>query len=237
MKTRSWLTFGGAIAAIAAVVILGGLLPVGRWAQVLVEKVHGAGAAGVALFAAIYIVSPLLLAPASVLTIAAGFLYGRVAGTLLVLLCALVAASLAFLLGRTLLRAPVRRRIERDPKLRAVDAAIGAHGVRLVLLLRLSPVVPFNLLNYALGATRVAFLPYAAASLIGMIPGTFLFVSIGAAATSAAQLDKGVRPPGAALWVGIAATLSAVALLTVIARRALREVLPAQAPPARVPRS
>ena len=203
------------------------LLPVGRWAQLLIEKVHGLGAAGVALFAVVYIVSPLLLAPASVLTIGGGFLYGRGYGTLLVAGCATVAACLAFVLGRTLLREKVRKRIEQDPKLSAIDAAVGAHGFRLVFLLRLSPVVPFNLLNYALGATQVRFSTYAAASVLGMLPGTFLYVSIGAAATSAAQLESGAHPPGAALWIGIAATLAVVVLLTFIARRALKDALPA----------
>ena len=228
MTNKSWLKAGAGVATVAAVFVGFRLLPVGRWAQLLIEKVHGLGAAGVALFAAVYIVAPLLLAPASVLTIGAGFLYGRANGTLLVAACATAAACLAFLLGRTLLRERVRRRIEQDAKLRAIDAAVGAHGFRLVFLLRLSPVVPFNLLNYALGATQVTFWQYVSASALGMLPGTFLYVSIGAAATSAAQLGGGTHSPGAALWLGIVATVAVVVLLTFIARRALHEVLPAQ---------
>lgn len=227
MTKNNWLKAGAGVAAVAAVFVGLRMLPVGRWASLLIEKVHGAGATGVALFAVVYIVSPLLLAPASVLTIGGGFLYGRGWGTLLVAACATAAACLAFLLGRTLLRERVRKRIEQDPKLRAIDAAVGAHGFRLVFLLRLSPVVPFNLLNYALGATQVKFSTYAAASVLGMLPGTFLYVSIGAAATSAAQLEGGAHPPGAALWIGIAATVAVVVLLTLIARRALKDALPA----------
>ncbi len=227
MKAGSIVKVGLGVAGVGAVVLGLRLLPLGRWGSSLIEKVHGAGAAGVLLFAAVYIAAPLLLLPASVLTIGAGFLYGRVYGTLLVAACATAAACLAFLLGRTLLRDRVRARIERDPKLRSIDAAIGEHGFRLVLLLRLSPVVPFNLLNYALGATHVKFWPYAAASALGMLPGTFLYVSIGAAATSAAQLQGGVHAPSAALWIGIAASVAAVVLITLIARKALRQALPA----------
>jgi len=226
LKSRTVVKIGLGLLAVAAVIVGVRLLPVGRWAGALIEKAHGAGAVGVLLFAAAYVIAPLLFFPASILTIGGGFLYGSLRGTALVLGCALATACLGFLLGRTLLRSWVRRRIERDPKLAAVDSAIGAHGFRLVLLLRLSPVVPFNLLNYALGASEVKFWPYAAASLIGMLPATFLYVSIGAAATSAAQLQSGVHTPKALLWVGIAATVAVVIVLTLVARKALQRALP-----------
>jgi uncharacterized membrane protein YdjX (TVP38/TMEM64 family) len=228
MKARSVVKLVLALAAVVAAVGALRLLPVARWGAALIERSHAAGAAGALLFAAAYIVAPLLLLPASILTVGAGFLYGRIAGTLLVAAFATIAACLAFWLGRTLFRERVRKRIEGDTKLRAIDAAIGEHGFRLVLLLRLSPVVPFNLLNYALGATQVGFGSYAVASLIGMLPGTFLFVSIGAAATSAAQLQGGVQAPSAALWIGIAATVATVVLITLAARKALQAALPGE---------
>ena len=92
MPNQNWLKAGAGVAAVAGVLVGVRLLPVGRWAQLLIEKVHGLGARGVAIFAAVYIVSPLLLAPASLLTIGAGFLYGRASGTLLVAACATAAA-------------------------------------------------------------------------------------------------------------------------------------------------
>ena len=224
MKTP--LKIGLGLAATAAVLAALRLLPVARWGTALIERAHTAGASGALLFAGAYIVAPLLLLPASILTVGAGFLYGRIAGTLLVAASATATACLAFWLGRTLFRERVRKRIEADERLRAVDAAIGAQGFRMVLLLRLSPLFPFNLLNYSLGATQVSFRAYLLASLIGMLPGTFLFVSLGAAATSAAQLQGGVHAPSAALWVGIAATIAVALLITRAARKALRSVLP-----------
>ena len=218
---KKWLLLA-AIAAAALVALR--LLPVGEWARLLVERVHGAGALGVVAFGAIYLLSPLLLLPASVLTLGAGFLYGRVYGTLLASPVSVAAAAIAFLLGRTLLRKRVEGRIAGDQRFEAIDKAVAENGFKIVFLLRLSPVVPFNLLNYALGVTRVPFLTYLGASVVGMLPGTFLYVSIGAAATSAAQLGH-ARGPSAALWVGVAATVVVVVVITIIARRALKTAL------------
>lgn len=74
------------------------------------------------------------------------------------------------------------------PKLAAIDAAIAEHGFKIVLLLRLSPVFPFNLLNYALGLTRVQVRDYVLASFIGMLPGTALYVYLGSLVTRASEL-------------------------------------------------
>lgn len=218
---KKWLLLAAAV--IAGLVALR-LLPVGEWARLLVEKVHGAGALGVVAFAAVYLLSPLLLLPASVLTLGAGFLYGRLYGTLLVSPASVAVAAIAFLLGRTLLRGRVEKRIAGDKRFAAIDKAVAENGFKIVFLLRLSPVIPFNLLNYALGVTRVPFLTYLGASAVGMLPGTFLYVSLGAAATSAAQLGHQSGPP-AALWIGIAATVVVISLITLIARRALRAAL------------
>jgi uncharacterized membrane protein YdjX (TVP38/TMEM64 family) len=221
-KTRIRLALG--IAAVAALVVGVRMLPVERWAEWLIAKVHGTGAWGVAAFAAAYVIAPILLIPGSLLTLGAGFLYGRFWGTVLVSPASVLAAAIAFALGRTALRERVDQRIASDPRLRAIDAAVGEKGFRVVLLLRLSPVVPFSLLNYALGATRVRFWTYVGASVLGMLPGTFLYVSLGAAATSAAQL-RGARAGLVPLVVGLAATIAVVVLLTLIARRALRDTL------------
>jgi len=221
-KTRIRLVLG--IAAVVGVVVGVRFLPVDRWAEWLIAKVHGAGAWGAVAFAAAYVIAPLLLLPGSLLTIGAGFLYGGLFGTLLVSPASVLAAAVAFLLGRTALRKRVERRIASDPRLRAIDAAVAEKGLRVVFLLRLSPVVPFSLLNYALGATRVGFWTYVAASFLGMLPGTFLYVSLGAAATSAVQL-KGAHGGPLPLILGVVATIAAVAVLTLIGRRALRDAL------------
>lgn len=212
----------------AAILLAVRLLPVAASARALVEKVHGAGAAGAVAFAAVYLAAPLLLLPASILTLGAGFLYGRLWGTAFASPLSVATASVAFVLGRTLLRGAVEKRIAGDKRFAAIDKAVADNGFKIVFLLRLSPVIPFNLLNYGLGITRVPFPTYVAASFLGMLPGTFLYVSIGAAATSAAQLGHGAGP-SAALWIGIAATAIVVVVITLLARRALRTALEPEA--------
>ena len=218
-------------AAVAAALVLAlWLLPVNRWLLALVEAVRGAGAAGVALYVAAYVAACVLLLPGSVLTLGAGFLWGPLWGSLVVVLASNLGAGCAFVLGRTLLRARVARRVEGDARFAAVDRAVGAQGLKVVMLLRLSPLFPFNVLNYALGLTRVSFRDAALGSFVGMLPGTVLYVYLGSLVTSAAQLASGQRPDAggagrALFWGGLVATLAVTVLVTRVARRALQDAL------------
>ena len=135
-------------------------------------------------------------------------------------------ALCAFLLARTFLREKVARWAEGNPKFRALDLAIGRQGFKMVFLTRLSPAFPFTLLNYFLGFTAVKTGAYVLANLLGMLPGMFLYVYIGAAARDALV---GQTEPSAGFYqqilkyVGLLATVVVVVVVTRIARRALRE--------------
>jgi uncharacterized membrane protein YdjX (TVP38/TMEM64 family) len=231
LRKRRWVLLGGVLALVAALV----LLPVHAWLLALIEWIRGAGLVGAALYVVAYVAATVVLAPASVLTLGAGFAYGPVYGTLLVTLAANLGAVASFLLGRTALRERVSQRVAGNPKFAAIDAAVAERGFRLVLLLRLSPLIPFNLLNYALGLTRVRLRDYVLASLLGMVPGTLLYVYLGSLVTSAAQLASGQRPDSGPygrifFWGGLAATVLATVVMTRLARRALDSAL-RQAPP------
>ncbi|HSW50743.1 MAG TPA: VTT domain-containing protein, partial [Bryobacteraceae bacterium] len=108
-----------------------------------------------------------------------------------------------------------------------VDNAVAAEGWKIVGLTRLSPVFPFNLLNYAFGLTRVSLRDYVVASWIGMIPGTVMYVYLGSLAGSLAELGlkEGGRARTQAEWalyaVGLVATVAVTVVITRIARRAL----------------
>lgn len=206
------------------------LLPLGRWALALVEWIRSAGALGVLVFALAYVLATLLLLPGSLLTASAGFTFGPALGTLVVSPVSALAATLAFLLGRSVARGWVTRRIARYPRFAVVDRAIGESGFKMVLLLRLSPLFPFSLLNYALGLTSVRARDYVAASLLGMLPVTFLYVYLGSVVTSAGELLGGARPAaGLGMHLlragGLLATVLVVALITRVARQALRGAL------------
>jgi uncharacterized membrane protein YdjX (TVP38/TMEM64 family) len=210
-------------------VTLAWFLPVREWTMALAERIRGAGAAGVLLFIAVYVVAEVALVPGSLLTMAAGFAYGPIAGLLVASPASVLAATTAFLLGRTVLRGWTQKKIARSPKMRALDRAIGRNSFKLILLLRLSPLIPFNLLNYVLGLSDVPLGRYMAASFIGMLPGAWLYVYLGSLATTAAELTHASREGGVQRIVltaaGLVATVLAIVFVTRAAKRALVEEL------------
>jgi uncharacterized membrane protein YdjX (TVP38/TMEM64 family) len=124
----------------------------------------------------------------------------------------------------------VARKVAGDPRFAAIDEAVGDSGFKIVFLLRLSPLFPFNLLNFTLGLTRVRLRDYVAASFLGMLPGTLLYVYLGSLVTSASELAAGRHGDagswGRALYVlGFVATVAATILVTRVARRALARAL------------
>lgn len=224
---------GGLLRLLVAAVVLVVLVLVGRQAGGYVEGfarwVDGLGIWGPVVYAAGYAVATVAFIPGSILTLAAGALFGLVKGTAVVLVGATIGAIGAFLAGRYLARSAIEKRIAGSAKFAAIDRAVGNEGLKIVFLLRLSPVFPFILLNYALGLTRVRLRDYALAS-VGMLPGTFLYVYLGKAAGDlAAVLAQGggaeAAEAGVGRWVvlgvGLAATVAVTALVTRIARRAL----------------
>jgi uncharacterized membrane protein YdjX (TVP38/TMEM64 family) len=171
-----------------------------------------------------YALAVVAFVPGSVLTLAGGTIFGVGAGVAYVFVAATLGASAGFLIARHAARDWVEARIHGNARFAAIDRAVGQQGLKIVTLLRLSPVFPFNLLNYALGLTRVRFRDYLIAS-IGMLPGTVLYVYSGAIAGDAATAAGGAGSTDAAEWVlrivGLAATLVVTVFVTRIARRAL----------------
>jgi uncharacterized membrane protein YdjX (TVP38/TMEM64 family) len=191
------------------------------------EWVDGLGVWGPAVFMVGYAIATVAFVPGSLLTLAAGAIFGLIAGVVYVFVAATVGACAAFLVARYAARGVIERRLSENPRFSAIDRAVGEQGRKIVFLLRLSPVFPFNLLNYGLGLTRVRFADYALASL-GMIPGTILYVYYGkiagdvATLASGAAVDKGVGYYSV-LVLGLVATILVTTLVTRTARRALRE--------------
>lgn len=218
-----------AAGAIALVLLIAWRLPVNDWVLAFADRIRGTGARGVALFVIIYVVATVAVLPGSLLTIAAGFIYGPLRGLLIVSPTSVVAATAAFLLGRTVFRKWAKKKLARSPKASAVDRAIGRESFKLIVLLRLSPLIPFNLLNYALGLSSVRLDRYVIASFIGMLPGTWLYVYLGSLATTTAELAEAGEEGGTAklalMIAGLVATVIAVIVLTRAARRALDQEL------------
>jgi uncharacterized membrane protein YdjX (TVP38/TMEM64 family) len=213
------------------VAVLAALLLVGRQAAQafpsLVARVDALGPWGPVAFVAIYAVAVVALIPASILTLAAGALFGLTRGTAFTLLGATLGSAGAFLVSRYIARKAVERRVAGDARFEAIDRAIGERGFLIVFLLRLSPVFPFSLLNYALGLTRVRLRDFLLAS-VGMIPGTLLYVYSGRIAGDVAAAIGGAPAGGGTgrwlvMGLGLGATLVVTIAITRIARRAFAQ--------------
>jgi uncharacterized membrane protein YdjX (TVP38/TMEM64 family) len=214
------------VAAVALMLVAGRRL--GALIPAFTTWVDGLGVWGPVAFVVGYAIATVAFVPGSLLTLAAGAVFGLGKGTALVLVAATLGASAAFLVSRYAARGLVERRLAGNERFAAIDRAIGTEGRKIVLLLRLSPVFPFNLLNYALGLTRVRFADYLVAS-IGMLPGTLLYVYYGKVAGDVARLAGSTAVPrGAAYYgfvaLGLVATVVVTTLVARTARRALQEV-------------
>jgi uncharacterized membrane protein YdjX (TVP38/TMEM64 family) len=208
-------------------ILLANLLPFLQWMVDFIHWAKGMGATGGAIYAVFYIAGTALFFPGLPLTLGAGFLYGAVIGTLVVSPASVAGATLAFLIARYFARDWVTRRLKKYPQAAAIDRAIEKNGFKAVVLLRLQPVLPFNILNYALGLTSVRLRDYMLASWIGMFPATVLYVYLGSVMNDISDLLRGRPNSGMAgrllLWGGLAAIVVLVWWLGRIARKALRE--------------
>lgn len=195
------------------------------WTKRLSDIAKESESLGPVYFGAAYSLATVLLIPASVLTLAAGYLFGPIKGTIVVSMSSTTGAALAFGLARTVLRPYVFRWLEAYPKFVAVDKAVSEEGARVVFLLRLSPLFPFGLSNYMFGLTSIDFISYIGASWIGMLPGTFLYVYLGSAGQAVQNVGlDGAQSGKIALYVvGLIATLLATKTVTSAASRALEE--------------
>ncbi len=226
-------------APVVRLVLLGVLVVAGAFSawyfrdklEPALKWVHDLGFGGLILLGAAYLPAALVsFPPASLLTIAAGAFYDIVPAAIAISLGSTLAATCAFLLGRTLARGWVEASVAKRPIFKALDTAVAEGGFKIILLTRLSPLLPFFLLNYAYGLTKVRLRDYVLASWIGMLPGTLLYIYIGSTLRGAAALVGGKAPDAGVAgkvfwWVGLGATVLVTFLVTRQARQALRRAL------------
>lgn len=229
---RSWkkiALWGAGVLAVVALLFLVGH-QVGQYVLRFAQWVQGLGIWGPIVFILGYMVATVAFAPGVILTLAAGAIFGLVRGTLYTFLGATLGAAAAFLVARYAARRAIEKKIAGNPRFAAIDRAVAKEGLKIVALLRLSPVFPFNLLNYALGLTRVRFLDYLLAC-FAMLPGTILYVYYGQAAGSLAAAAGGHYQKGTGYWVtlgiGLLATLVVTTFITRLAGKALQQQIDA----------
>lgn len=216
-------------------------LPVAEGVEALRARVAGLGAWGLPAFGAVYVVAVVALVPCSLLTMAGAALFGVARATAVVSVAATLGATLAFLIARHLARARVERAARRRPRFRALDEAIAEGGFRTAALLRLSPLIPFNVSNYLFGLSGLGLGAFVLSTWLGMLPVTLLYALLGRAGGGALAGDDLSGARGALLGLGLLATAAATIALTVVAQRKLERATEAppepDAPSARAERS
>jgi uncharacterized membrane protein YdjX (TVP38/TMEM64 family) len=197
------------------------------WLAALLLRVGALGPWGPILFALLYIAAAVTMAPAFVLTVAAGALFGVWKGSLLVFVSATIGACASYVVAHRLARTRFFSWLLRDRRVSVVRRAVAGEGAWVQFLLRLSPIVPYVLLNYALGLSHVRFRDFLVA-LVGMIPAIVMYAYYGKVVGDVAKLAAGVAPPHGReyyvlLVVGVVATVLASMAITRAARRAIEQ--------------
>jgi uncharacterized membrane protein YdjX (TVP38/TMEM64 family) len=224
MSRASLLRLAAFGAVLVALAVLPLVLPLQEPIREFLDWVRGLGPWGLVALALFWIPAAVLLVPGTLITLAGGALFGVPQAVAAISLGSTAGACAAFLVGRGVARPWVERQIAANARFQAIDRAIAAQGFKIVLLLRLSPVFPYNLLNYALALTRVSFRDYALASWLGMLPGTLMYVYIGSTVGELAALFTKRERTAAEIiffFVGLAVTVVATVYVTRLAKRAL----------------
>jgi uncharacterized membrane protein YdjX (TVP38/TMEM64 family) len=203
-------------------------LPIRQWVLPLQDEIKNLGPIAPVVVVIGYVVLTVLLIPGSLLTLIAGGVFGLWKGLVVVIIGANIGALGSFLLARTFLRERVSNWAAGNPRFASLDRAIAREGFKVVLLSRLSPVFPFTLLNYFLGLTNVGVSSYVLANLIGMLPGSFLYVYLGATARQALAGGSNLI----FTLIGLGATIALVMVVTRAARNAMTQIeIESGAPP------
>lgn len=221
MTVVRWLSI---LLILAALLVIVRALPIGQAMEAMQDWIGGLGIWGPVVLAFVYVVATVLFVPGTILTLAAGALFGLVVGTITVSIGSTLGAALAFLIARYVARDKVAAIAGRHRNFGAIDRAIGEGGWKIVAMLRLSPAIPFNLQNYLYGLTPVRFWPCVVTSWLAMLPGTFLYVYLGHVTGAAVGADWARTPAEwAMLAVGLLATAAVTVYITWLARRKLQE--------------
>jgi uncharacterized membrane protein YdjX (TVP38/TMEM64 family) len=222
---RKRLLIGGLFLAVILVAVW--TLPLEAWLDAASGWIDAHPLQGRALFVVAFVVGVTLMIPGSVLFMSGGYLFGFLEGFPLVAICTGLGAAAAYLIGRTIARDWVASQVASSARFQALDRALEQKGVVVVMLSRLSLILPYNVLNYMYSITKISLVPYSVATLVGMLPAVALFVYLGSAAQNVEQIFSDSRdtgPLGPVLLIGgLLAVIAASVIVQRAAAKALRE--------------
>lgn len=217
---RSWLMWVGLV---IAVFVAFQFLPIKSWLESLDGWIKSLGYWGPLAFVIIYILATVFLLPGAAMTPLSGLLFGLGWGTLWVVVAANIGSNIAFFIGRYFARDAVEKKIEGNENFAAIDQAVSKDGWKIVGLTRLSPLFPYVLLNYAFGITSVRWIHFAAASVVGMLPGTVMYVYFGSLGKLAAESEAESTGKIVLMVVGGIATVVVTLWITRSAKKVLNK--------------
>jgi uncharacterized membrane protein YdjX (TVP38/TMEM64 family) len=203
------------------------------------EWIAQSGWVGVLWFVVLYTLTCVFFLPGSILSIGAGAVYGFWFSTALVTISSTVGAAVNFLTSRYLARNWMQRKLGHSTKFRALEKAVCSEGWRMILVSRMSPIVPHSLVSYAAGLIRISFWKFTFASFVGFLPQSAAYTYVGAIVGKALRTSAGVTPHDPVTWafygLGLVATLIVTAITTRVARQSWKTYLAERAPPGEFP--
>lgn len=220
---RRRLLIGGAL--LAGILVAVWTLPLEAWLDSANTWIDANPVQGRALFVLAFVAGATMMVPGSVLFMSGGYLFGFVEGFPLVAISTALGASSAYLVGRTIAREWVASQVADSARFQALDRALEQKGAVVVALSRLALILPYNVLNYMYGATKIRLVPYSLATLVGMLPAVALFVYLGSAAQNVEQIFSDNRDTGPLGTVLLVAGLVAIVAASVIVQRAASRAL------------
>ena len=198
------------------------------WVAPLLVRLTNLGPWAPVVFILLYIAGALTLAPTFLLTVAGGAMFGVWRGSVIVFVAASLGATAVYFLASPLGHSRFMQRLTRDPRVAAVRSAVIGEGLWIMFLLRLSPLVPYNVLNYALALSGIGYRDFAIA-LVGMIPAIVMYTYYGLIVGDVAALVSGVAPPrGPAYYTMLVVGLIAIVVSTTMIARASRNAVQRQ---------
>lgn len=223
--SRRWLSRLAIVALLVGAVVLFRALPVVEWISGMEAWARARPVAGPIVFIIVTIVSVVALTPGWIPMSLAGLLFGFLPGLVYALFAMTTGAALALIVGRTLARRWVERRIAGNERMLALDDALEDQAFTIVVLTRLALVIPFNMLNYAYGLTRVRPRTFVAATAVGMAPIVAMYAYLGSIARDIGDVFAGnAKLDVDAAWIaGIAVVV--IAIVIAVVRRAVRRAL------------
>jgi uncharacterized membrane protein YdjX (TVP38/TMEM64 family) len=218
------------ILLVAGIIAAAFFLPVKQWMIIALEWAKDMGVWGPVIVACLYALGAVFFLPGSFMTMAAGFLFKVFWGSITVSVGSTIGACAAFMIARTFGRKWIASKIFKNSQFTAFDHAVKIHAFKVILLTRLSPAFPYNMLNYAFGLTKIEFWKYALGSWIGMIPPTIMYTYFGSGLRSLTEIAAG-RPEKEGLerlffWSGLAVTIAATLFIANLARKTLKHEIP-----------